>query len=92
MPSGWRYGRSNCVFNDPNKQSEFSGRSDRKKAGKSIKRAWDEGKFDKRDHSKCGTKGDQNPSKRPEVKKIFNYIFSWNFTNYIWAFIFWQMV
>ena len=69
LPSGWRYGRSNCVFNDPNKQSEFSGRSDRKKAGKSIKRAWDEGKFDKRDHSKCGTKGDQNPSKRPEVKK-----------------------
>ena len=31
------------------------------------KKAWAEGRV-KRDHSKCGTKGDNNPSKRPEVR------------------------
>lgn len=40
-----------------------------KKRGNAIKNAWNEGKFDKRDHSKCGTKGDDNPAKRPEVKQ-----------------------
>lgn len=69
LPPGWRYGRSNCVFNDPNKQSEFSKLSDREKAGESIKHAWDDGKFDKRDHSKCGKKGADNVTCRPEVKQ-----------------------
>jgi len=68
LPEGWKYGRSNCVFNDPNKQKEFSSRSDFKKRGKSIKKAWDEGRVI-RDHSKCGVKGDLNPAKRTEVKE-----------------------
>lgn len=67
IPEGWRAGRSNCVFNDKNKQKEFCSRVDREYNGKQIKKAWDEGRFN-RDHSKCGTKGDKNPAKRPEVR------------------------
>ena len=69
IPEGWRYGRSDrCVFKNKEKQSEFAKRSDPVKRGKGIKRAWDSGNFN-RDHSKCGTKGDDNPSKRPEVRE-----------------------
>jgi hypothetical protein len=39
----------------------------RERAIQSRKKAWSEGRFI-RDHSKCGTKGDKNPAKRPEVK------------------------
>lgn len=67
IPDKWYKGRSNCVFNDKNKQAEFSKRTDRVKAGISIKKTWDEGRFI-RDHSKCGVSGDKNPSKRKEVK------------------------
>jgi hypothetical protein len=68
LPEGWIYGRANCVFNSSEKQKEFSSRSDRVKAGISIKLAWDEGRF-KRDHSKCGVSGDLNVSKIPEVRE-----------------------
>lgn len=68
IPIGWRRGRK-CKFNDPEFQKEMSNRVDRKKCGEGIKRAWADGKFDKRDHSKCGVKGNLNPSKRPEVRK-----------------------
>lgn len=69
IPNGWYRGRHNCIFNDKEKQKEFSSRSDRKKTGMSIKKAWEDGKFDKRDHSKCGVKGNDNPACRPDVKK-----------------------
>lgn len=73
VPNNWRYGRSNCVFNDKEKQKEFNSRTDRKKAGKSIKKAWKEGKFKKR-NLKNKLSGDKNPAKRPEVKeKIRQY-------------------
>ena len=39
----------------------------RERSVEARKRAWSEGRFI-RDHSKCGTKGDKNPAKRPEVK------------------------
>ena len=71
IPDGWRRGRSNCVFNDPAKQKEFNTSVDQKAKGEKIKAAWadpDKG-LSKRDHSKCGTKGDKNPSKRPEVRE-----------------------
>jgi hypothetical protein len=66
LPEGWRYGRSNCVFNDSEKQKAFNKKSDRKKAGRSMKVAWAEGRVI-RDNSKIGRKGDSNVSKRPEV-------------------------
>ena len=69
IPEGWYRGRHNCIFNDSEKQKEFSSRVDRVKNGLGVKKAWDEGKFDKRDHSKCGTKGKDNPACRPEVRK-----------------------
>jgi hypothetical protein len=73
LPEGWMYGRSNCIFNDPEKQSVFGKHHDGKKQGESLKKTWSEGRF-KRDHSKCGLKGDLSPSKRPEVKeKIRQY-------------------
>lgn len=73
LPDSWRYGRSNCVFNDSKKQKEFSLRSDPLLKSINIKKAWDEGRVN-RDHSKCGSKGNNNPTKRPEVKeKIRNW-------------------
>lgn len=39
----------------------------REKSVLARKQAWAEGRVN-RDHSKCGTKGDKNPSKRPEVR------------------------
>lgn len=68
IPEGWRRGRSKCVFNDKKTQSEFSKRSDRLKAAEKTKERWANGEVI-RDHSKCGTKGDDNPSKRPENRK-----------------------
>lgn len=66
LPEGFQYGRIKCVFANPEKQREFSSKVDHKKRGKALKKVWEEGKF-KRDHSKCGKKGDDNPAKRPEV-------------------------
>lgn len=68
IPEGWRRGRTTCVFNNSSIQKELGARADIKKRGESIKKAWDNGKVN-RDHSKCGTKGDANPSKRPEVRE-----------------------
>jgi len=68
LPEGWRYGRSNCIFNDPEKQKEFGSKADLEKRGESIKKAWDEGRVI-RDHSKCGLKGELNVAKRPEVRE-----------------------
>lgn len=70
IPESWVKGRSNCVFNNSSKQKEFSALADLSLRGKGIKKAWDTGKFDKRDHSKCGVKGEDNPAKRPEVRKM----------------------
>jgi hypothetical protein len=39
----------------------------REKSIEARKKAWAEGRVN-RDHSKCGSKGDKNPSKRPEVR------------------------
>ena len=68
IPLGWQKGRSTGAFSDREKQKELSSRVDRKKAGDSIKQAWAEGRFI-RDHSKCGVRGEQNSSKRDEVRK-----------------------
>lgn len=68
IPEGWRRGRK-CKFSDPEFQMEMNSRVDIEARGKRIKEAWDDGKFDKRDHSKCGVKGKDNPACRPEVKK-----------------------
>lgn len=74
LPEGWKYGRSKCVFNDSKKQIIFSKKADKEKKSKGMKDAWSSGKMNKRDHSKCGTKGENNPSKRKEVKeKIRNW-------------------
>lgn len=68
LPSGWRYGRSKCIFNDADNQKQFASKADLLKRGSAIKKAWDEGRVT-RDHSKCGTKGELNPAKRPEVRE-----------------------
>lgn len=68
LPIGWSYGRTNCVFGDPTKQSKFSLKVDRKRRGESLKKMWSDGSFI-RDHSKCGKVGDGNPAKRLEVRQ-----------------------
>lgn len=69
IPEGWSRGRSKCVFNDVENQRKFGAMADIEKRGAGIKRAWDSGKFDKRDNSKLGRSGDDNVSKRPEVRE-----------------------
>lgn len=69
LPEGWFKGRSNCIFNDSNEQRLFSKKRDTEKFSKSLKSAWKSGKFNKRDHSKCGAKGSNNVATRPEVKE-----------------------
>lgn len=71
IPKGWKYGRSKCVFNSSTNQKRFSKLVDLEKRGSSIKAAWNnpEKGLLKRDHSKCGTKGENNPAKRLEVRK-----------------------
>lgn len=68
IPDGWVRGRLNTKFRDSDFQKEMSKRSDRKKAGESTKKKWAAGEVI-RDHSKCGSKGEDNPAKRPEVAK-----------------------
>jgi len=68
IPIGWKQGRSNCVFNNSLNQSNFSSKALKENKIKGMTNAWKEGKMDKRDNSKCGIKGDNNPAKRQEVK------------------------
>jgi hypothetical protein len=69
IPEGWYRGRSplKCKFKDPELQKELSSRVDRNKNGSAIRKAWAEGKFDKR--TGVGIAGENNPAKRPEVRK-----------------------
>ncbi len=69
IPKGWLRGRSKCLFNNPEKQTEFSKKRNVEKFSKSLKSAWESGKFDKRDHSKCGLKGSDNVATRLDVKE-----------------------
>lgn len=48
LPDGWKNGRSNCVFNNPDKQKQFSAKADNTIRANSIKQAWKDGKFAKR--------------------------------------------
>ena len=68
LPEGWSYGRSRCVFNDSEKQKEFAKRQTKEQRSEIIQKCWNEGKMDKRDHKKCGTKGNNNPSKTTRSK------------------------
>lgn len=72
VPEGWRFGRSNCVFNDVEKQREFSKRGDRKKAGATNSERWKNGtnKFSDELLKKMSERstGDNNPSKRIDVR------------------------
>jgi len=68
-PAGWVKGRlESCSFNDSEKQRQRAAKVDRKKRSESLTKAWAEGRFN-RDHTKCGTKGDNHPAKREEVKE-----------------------
>jgi len=69
IPSGWKKGRLNCVFNNKQFQAELRSRQDPNKKSEAMRKAWKDGKMDKRDHTKCGRSGDLNPAKRPEVRK-----------------------
>lgn len=68
LPEGWSYGRSHCVFNDSNFQRSLVKRQTKQQRSEIIKKCWDTGKMDNRNHLNCGIKGDKNPAKRPEVK------------------------
>jgi len=74
LPDGFRYGRTNCVFSDSEKQKEFNKRSDRKKAGRTNSEKWKTGenKFSEELLKQISERvsGDKNPFKRPEVRKI----------------------
>lgn len=65
IPFGWRRGRnSKCAFRNKDIQKDLNKRTDRIKAGKGIKEAWNSGRFDKRDLKGKLTKG-KNPQAKP---------------------------
>lgn len=64
IPTNFRRGRSHCVFNDVTTQKELSSRVDIEKRKESLKRAWREGKFDKRDSSRLGGNKHTEATKR----------------------------
>lgn len=68
-PVNWEWGRTRCVFNNSDKQREFSNRVNRKTPEwKEIRLAAAKKMILTRDHSKCGRKGEDSPTKRPEVR------------------------
>lgn len=69
IPIGWRKGRSNCVFNNSENQLKFAKLATSESRARGMRKAWADGKMNKRDNSRCGCKGDANPAKRPEVRK-----------------------
>lgn len=68
IPEGWFKGRSNCVFNDKDNQRKFGKLASTENKIYGMKKAWADGKMDKRDNSKCGCKGKNNVACRPEVR------------------------
>jgi len=54
IPDGWRRGRSNCIFNDSEKQKEFNKRVSTENKINGMKRAWAEGRMDHRDATNIG--------------------------------------
>ena len=68
LPTGYEYGRINCVFNDSNKQKEFASKVNREKRAKKLKDTWDSGKFN-RDNTYLVElmTGENNPAKNPET-------------------------
>jgi len=69
IPNGWEKGRTNCVFNNSENQTDYAKKRDVNKFSESLKEAWASGKFNKRDNSKIGRKGADNVACRPEVKE-----------------------
>ena len=68
IPEGWKAGRSKCVFNDSKKQKEFSSRVDIETRGNALKKAWDSGKFDKRDNTNLGCRN-KDPLVKAKIRK-----------------------
>ncbi len=69
VPYGWNLGRSTGAFVNSEKQKEFNQRTDRNKAGESIKKAWSN-----KENNKFGTRitglfGKANPASSPEIRK-----------------------
>ncbi len=70
IPQGFYRGRSMCVFNDKEKQADFSRMQDRTTDSYKESRKIAASKMMiVRDHSACGTRGNLNPSKRKDVKE-----------------------
>lgn len=67
IPTGWRKGRTGCVFNDSAKQAEFSNRADKTKASKTRSDSGWEGYW--KGKKNAAITGDNNPAKRVDVKK-----------------------
>jgi hypothetical protein len=77
QPNGWVKGRFDKFnFTSDKQRKKFSKANPQKRAA-GIKKAWDEGRV-KRDHSKCGSKGDLNPSKRIENRIKMSKIMLYN--------------
>ena len=78
IPEGWVYGRSKCIFNDPEKQKEFSYRADHKKGGETLSKLWKEGIIKKSEEDverlRKWFMSEDNPSKSPLFRqKIIDY-------------------
>lgn len=54
IPNGFKRGRLNSAFNNPEKQRDFSLRRNIEKHKKSLKKAWASGKYSNRDTTNIG--------------------------------------
>lgn len=69
QPAGWLPGRwDQHNFTKEKQTAKFKQAYKNKSRSDVQKQAWIDTIRDKRDHSKCGKKGDENVSKRPEVR------------------------
>lgn len=68
LPLGWRYGRTNCNFNNSEFQKEMNSRVDRSKID--VKAATDKATATKRERNSFrDISGDNNPTKSAEVRE-----------------------
>lgn len=68
LPDGWRYGRTNCKFNDPLFQKEMNKRVDRSKIDYTLV-SQKSTATKRKNNSFRDISGDNNPSKNPGVKE-----------------------
>lgn len=68
--SGWKYGRTNCVFNNKKLQKELNSRVNIKNKIAGMKRAWADGKMQNRNNTNIGSRNKEEVVKEKISKAL----------------------